>query len=393
MSLNVLLSLTLAPALIFAQMNDQLVPIESDPRSIYRQVIKVDRPVVDLPTVVEVALPEDAVNVFIHELDTNSYLDYKIEYVAKNLGTPLSIAANNSSMILAGALDNLLDRNRLTYVDFIAQSPTNQTFVASLSFTAAVPISVSELELSYAAASALPLSVALYQIDDWGREILVLNRPGTESRRLNFPVRSGSAWRVDLTYSESVRLEEVSFGPVPQKSVVSGVRFLAQPGMSYSIYLFPEGNNRPTVATRESGNLNQVVAARVYGSPILDNPFFRYRDSDGDGVSDQVDNCPQHYNPDQFSSRANGNGDVCDDFDNDGVINSLDNCVNIPNPDQRDTDGDGIGDACDREESRFTEQHPWLPWAGIVLAFLVMLFLFYNVASKPLPGSEAGGSL
>lgn len=392
MFLSVLASISLAPAFIFAQMNDQLVPIESDPRSSYRQVINVDRPAVDLPTVVEVTLPEDAANVLIHERDTNSYLDYKIEYVVKNLSTPLSIAANNSSMLLAGALDNLLDKNRLTYVDFIAQSPINQTFVASLLFTATAPINVSELELSYAAASALPLSVALYQVDYLGREILVLNRPGTESRRLNFPVRSGSTWRLDFTYSESVRLEEVSFGPVPQKNVVGGVRFLAQPGMSYSIYLFPEGNNGSAVATRDSGNLNQVSAARVYGSPISDNPFFRYRDRDGDGVSDRVDNCPQHPNPDQYSSRANGKGDVCDDFDNDGVINSLDNCINIPNPDQRDTDGDGIGDACDREESRFTEQHPWLPWAGIILAFLVMLFLFYNVARKPLPGSEAGGA-
>jgi hypothetical protein len=36
-----------------------------------------------------------------------------------------------------------------------------------------------------------------------------------------------------------------------------------------------------------------------------------------------------------------------DDSDGDGVPNSADNCPDVPNPDQADTDGDGVGDACD----------------------------------------------
>jgi hypothetical protein len=58
-------------------------------------------------------------------------------------------------------------------------------------------------------------------------------------------------------------------------------------------------------------------------------------DSDGDGVVDTQDNCPQAANPQQEDADSDGVGDVCD------------NCPNTPNPDQADADGDGIGDACD----------------------------------------------
>jgi hypothetical protein len=35
------------------------------------------------------------------------------------------------------------------------------------------------------------------------------------------------------------------------------------------------------------------------------------------------------------------------DADNDGIYNEMDNCPDNYNPNQEDTDGDGIGDACD----------------------------------------------
>lgn len=42
----------------------------------------------------------------------------------------------------------------------------------------------------------------------------------------------------------------------------------------------------------------------------------------------------------------NDDGEVCD-TDGDGVADSCDNCPEVHNPGQEDSDGDGVGDACD----------------------------------------------
>ncbi len=55
-------------------------------------------------------------------------------------------------------------------------------------------------------------------------------------------------------------------------------------------------------------------------------------DADGDGIPDDVDECP--YDPEN-------------DVDNDGICGDADNCPSTYNPNQTDLDNDGTGHACD----------------------------------------------
>ena len=64
-------------------------------------------------------------------------------------------------------------------------------------------------------------------------------------------------------------------------------------------------------------------------------------DNDGDGVPNLNDNCPYQPGP------ASNNGCPLPDADGDTIIDVVDNCPAIPNTDQSDLDWDDIGDVCD----------------------------------------------
>jgi hypothetical protein len=77
-------------------------------------------------------------------------------------------------------------------------------------------------------------------------------------------------------------------------------------------------------------------------------------DRDLDGIPDEIDNCPDVFNPDQADTDMDGLGDACTlcltptgvDLDRDGIDDGCDPCIG-PGPIGIDSDGDGLDDGCD----------------------------------------------
>ncbi len=117
--------------------------------------------------------------------------------------------------------------------------------------------------------------------------------------------------------------------------------------------------NNPSDAIAEDGAWGPTTSNRLGRSPAAG--FARtgcVRDTDGDGVYDDRDNCDRTDNPGQADADRDTVGDACDnctrvantrqtDTDADSRGDVCDNCPRAANRDQLDTDMDGVGDRCD----------------------------------------------
>jgi hypothetical protein len=92
------------------------------------------------------------------------------------------------------------------------------------------------------------------------------------------------------------------------------------------------------VVLSPSGNILESCGEALTAAPCFP------RDSDGDGVSDDVDKCP--------TTKGSASAGGCPDADGDGIPDSADKCPNTPGPASAagcpDADGDGIPDSVDR---------------------------------------------
>jgi hypothetical protein len=149
--------------------------------------------------------------------------------------------------------------------------------------------------------------------------------------------------------------------------------------IKYCTYIGGDTNDvAASIAVDDSGNA--YVAGNTWSNnfPVL-NPIRAnyggnndgfvikiapYKDSDGDHIPDNIDNCILHYNPLQEDTDSDSIGDSCDnclgrynplqeDSDSDGIGDACDNCPTIFNPLQEDIDHDSIGNVCDNCDNSY----------------------------------------
>lgn len=348
--------------------------------SAYRSYKDIDTPQINVPTVVEVSFASD----FIERLDfvvfdnvTSSFEPYFFREETLINEVPVSVSAIPGT----ASASMMLDKNIRTYADFLLPESTQGQAQITLSSTK--PITASSFTALLDNNVALPNSVEVRAFVGGQNRIVVASRR-MEQQTVHFPQTTSNKWQITFTYGQPLRISELRLNQDSvEKSSARVVRFLAQQGHSYRIYFDPD--RAMSVAVGEAGNLASAQDVLKISTTLpQNNSEYVIADVDNDGIPDVSDNCVSLSNSDQQDVNNNGRGDVCDDFDQDGVINHRDNCPDNPNRDQRDEDSDGVGDVCDGEESRITEQYPWIPWVGMGFAAVILIALFVlTVRAKP----------
>jgi len=352
--------------------------------SAFRAYKDVDNISINVPTVVEVPFATDFIERFdfvVLDKTTNAFEPhfFKQENLVNEVPVSVSAAPNT------GSANRMIDKDTRTYADFIL--PENTQGQVQITLSGANHITSSILTVLLDNDVALPTTVEIRALVDGQNRIVVASRR-MDGQTVRFPQTTSNRWQITFTYGQPLRISELRLNQDnATKSSTRAIRFLAQPGHSYRIYFDPDRSVRAPVG--ESGNLvsaQDVLAVQT--DSTQNNPNYIIADTDSDGVPDTRDNCVSVSNTDQQDINNNGRGDACDDFDQDGVINSKDNCSDNPNRDQRDTDSDGIGDVCDKQESRITEQYPWIPWVGIGFAAIVLIVLLALTARATFAGKQ-----
>ncbi len=326
-----------------------------------------------VPTVVEANISNQIIerSVFaVYDTTAKIFTNYLFleNYVSPK--KPVSIISDTGNN-----LANLFDNNYSTFSDFeLLNAGLNKT---NLTINYSEKIATDNLEISLDRYVALPNEISIYYFDDLGNQQIIVNRIKPTSSFINFPKISTNKLVIDLSYSQPLRINEISLKEANiNKDSVSSIRFLSEPNHEYQILFNPDRNVLPKLG--ESPNLSNNNGVKKIGLiEVSTNLSYVRSDIDKDSIPDELDNCVNIANFDQTDVDVNGRGDACDDFDQDGILNSSDNCINKPNRGQQDIDRDRIGDACDSEESRFTEKYPALVWGGIIFAVIIFLALFF----------------
>ncbi|MEO5635310.1 MAG: thrombospondin type 3 repeat-containing protein [Candidatus Paceibacterota bacterium] len=333
-------------------------------------------PNVTKPTVVEIpfSAASPALHVFsVLNLNSDEFEPYYFYNTHEEIKSTIKVIGIDQDTSL------MSDGSYNTYVEFPL---TNQKGQADITFTFDKPIASDNLLLVLDQHVTIPETIALSAVVG-GVETIVLAQKKPSIGQNTFPKTVSSVWHITFQYVQPLRIAEIKFndffGGVP---LTGGLRFLAQPSTNYQIYFDTDRN--VISSTKESADLvSNLGVMKLPGDMPMINGAFKPEDSDGDGVPDLKDNCISFMNSNQEDTDGNGRGEVCEDYDHDGILNVLDNCRDLPNLAQEDTDADGLGNVCDNKDNRVTERLPWLPWAGIGIAAIIIFGLFMIVLKRP----------
>jgi hypothetical protein len=295
-------------------------------------------------------------------------------------GTPFTVVVNDSAAAIDPNNDNM-------FIDIPVDSDplSPELKRTTITISPVAPTQYRGITLVFDSRSQLPIEFSLSAETASGTRLLHALRRFNGA--IQFPVQIAQSFTVELLHTQPLRMQGVildEVGVSPTTSVATTVRFIAEPTVAYDVYLDPD--QPKSIPQPRAGNLFSQVATITFPLEALTsipNPEFRRADQDYDDVPDELDNCPQDYNPDQKDASGSGIGDACEDVDGDGIPDMQDNCSTIYNPDQLDIDSDGIGDACDDEDNRITEQYPWLPWAAMGGTAVVVVVIAVLTARSP----------
>jgi hypothetical protein len=350
----------------------------SSAKTAFRQVLTVPANQYVVPTVVEIPFAGIATNrneVYVEDFATKqrqqtlwktSYTDAPTNFVVRNLeGVSLSTLS-----------DTRQTTSQLFPIDDLGEG------LVVLNVMIAGRITTDALTLELAPNVRIPQYISITTTGPSGNSEVVVNRTAMAGATIRFPEVTTNNLRITVEYDQPLRVTELKFSEKNIKRIeTKSLRFLAQPGQAYQVFLDPDLPVPESVGER--ANLQNDAGVVIIAPGVLTkNTLYRNADRDGDGSIDTLDNCVDVSNPDQADIDGNLKGDACEDFDRDGVSNLVDNCINLPNPTQLDEDGDGIGDVCDDSESRLTEKYAWILWVGIALAGLTLASLFLIVARR-----------
>lgn len=334
--------------------------------TIFRTVYQPEVPQLTKPTVVSITFDsEQKHDIAIMESDNNWPQPWlKTQFYTEEMTVTDHSALDGEPAYL---IDNLYE----TSAEFNLDEDKGEAFVE---LESEAPITSTSLRLYLDNQVDLPEKVIVKAfVDDTWKTVLAEKEEDLNSTFVTFPETTAQKWRVEFKHTQPLRLWGMLFSEQRDDELKKiEYRWLARPEVTYNIYT--EAATVPDLDLAEAGELKskKIKPVPLQLGESAANPVFVEPDTDEDGVIDVKDNCVNLKNPEQVDIDKNGKGDACEDFDGDGILNAKDNCPQHPNQLQLDEDGDGIGDICDKQESRLTENLPWLPWVAMGIAAMLI---------------------